>query len=207
MATTTKVKLVLLGDTDVGKTCIVQRYVNNDFKDDHTIGVNFLRKTVLLGERKVELEIWDTAGQETYRSILPLYYRGAAVVVVVFDITNKMSLEQAKWWVRQAKQECAADVVIALVGNKYDLAEQGERDVTNTEAAKYAESEGLLHIETSGTYFSGRGCVLFYGCGRGARLRGRGCAAGPACNQRFRLSGSLSAIVRCRGGPSPRRVC
>lgn len=151
MATTTKVKLVLLGDTAVGKTCIVQRYVNNDFTDDlnSTIGVSFLMKTVLLGERKVELEIWDTAGQETYRSILPLYYRGAAIVVLVYDITNKESLKQAKWWVRQVKQECDADVVIALVGNKYDLAEQGKRDVTDTEAAKYAESEGFLHIETS----------------------------------------------------------
>lgn len=148
---TTKVKLVLLGDTAVGKTCIVQRYVNNDFTDDlnSTIGVSFLMKTVLLGERKVELEIWDTAGQETYRSILPLYYRGAAIVVLVYDITNKESLKQAKWWVRQVKQECDADVVIALVGNKYDLAEQGKRDVTEGEAAKYAESEGFLHIETS----------------------------------------------------------
>lgn len=151
MATTTKVKLVLLGDTAVGKTCIVQRYVNNDFTDDlnSTIGVSFLMKTVLLGERKVELEIWDTAGQETYRSILPLYYRGAAIVVLVYDITNKESLKQAKWWVRQVKQECDADVVIALVGNKYDLAEQGKRDVTDAEAGKYAESEGFLHIETS----------------------------------------------------------
>ena len=150
---TTKVKLVLLGDTAVGKTCIVQRYVNNDFTDDlnSTIGVSFLMKTVLLGERKVELEIWDTAGQETYRSILPLYYRGAAIVVLVYDITNKESLKQAKWWVRQVKQECDSDVVIALVGNKYDLAEQpGKRDVTDAEAAKYAESEGFLHIETSG---------------------------------------------------------
>merc|ERR1711871_724221 len=115
-----------------------------------TIGVSFLMKTVLLGERKVELEIWDTAGQETYRSILALYYRGAAIVVLVYDITNKESLKQAKWWVRQVKQECDADVVIALVGNKYDLAEQGKRDVTEGEAAKYAESEGFLHIETSG---------------------------------------------------------
>lgn len=145
-----KVKLVLLGDTAVGKTCIVQRYVNDDFTDDlnSTIGVSFLMKTVSLENNKVELEIWDTAGQETYRSILPLYYRGAAIVVLVYDITNKESLRQAKWWVKQVKQECDPGVVIALVGNKLDLAES-HRDVPTEEASKYAESNGFLHIETS----------------------------------------------------------
>ncbi len=104
-------------------------------------------KTVELDTQRVELEIWDTAGQETYRSILPLYYRGAAIVVLVYDITNKESLKQAKWWVKQVKQECEESVVIALVGNKCDLAK--EREVLQDEAEKYAESQGFLHIETS----------------------------------------------------------
>merc|ERR1719305_362896 len=105
-------------------------------------------KTVCFEFKKVDLEIWDTAGQETYRSILPLYYRGAAIVVIVYDITNKESLRQAKWWVKQVKQECDPGVVIALVGNKLDLAET-HRAVPTEEAVKFAHENGFLHFETS----------------------------------------------------------
>jgi len=150
-----KIKLVLLGDSGVGKTCIVQRFASDEFSEDpaSTIGVSFIVKAAPLArpfgsKTQVGLEMWDTAGQETYRSLLPLYYRGASIVVLVYDITNEDSLEQTKWWLTQVRKECGPDVTIALVGNKLDLAAE-HRKVSTADVKAFADDNGFLHYEVS----------------------------------------------------------
>lgn len=138
-------KLVLLGDTAVGKSCLVVRFVRDEFFEfqEPTIGgkVNlnrifplgmlfsaaFLTQSVALESATVKFEIWDTAGQERYRSLAPMYYRGAAAAIVVYDITNKESFNGAKSWVKELQRRGDPNVIIALAGNKADL--QNKRKV------------------------------------------------------------------------------
>ena len=95
----------------------------------------------------VKFEIWDTAGQERYKSLAPMYYRNANCAVVVYDITQSSSLEKARTWIRELQRQADRSIVIALCGNKADLEER--RQVTQEEAKKYAEEEGLMWSETS----------------------------------------------------------
>lgn len=142
-------KLVLLGDTAVGKSCLVVRFVRDEFFEfqEPTIGAAFLTQTVQLDESTVKFEIWDTAGQERYRSLAPMYYRGAAAAIVVYDITNPDSFTGAKSWVKELQRRGDPNVVIALAGNKADL--DSRRKVEFEEANAYAEENGILHLETS----------------------------------------------------------
>jgi len=142
-------KLVLLGDTAVGKSCLVVRFVRDEFFEfqEPTIGAAFLTQTVQLDESTVKFEIWDTAGQERYRSLAPMYYRGAAAAIVVYDITNPDSFAGAKSWVKELQRRGDPNVVIALAGNKADL--DSRRKVEFEEANAYAEENGILHLETS----------------------------------------------------------
>ncbi|CCI45927.1 unnamed protein product [Albugo candida] len=143
-------KLVLLGDTAVGKSCLVVRFVRNEFFEyqEPTIGAAFLTQTVDLDEEvMVKFEIWDTAGQERYRSLAPMYYRGAAAAVVVYDVTNKDSFIGAKSWVKELQRRGDPNVVIALAGNKADL--ESRRKVDSEEARQYALDNDILHLETS----------------------------------------------------------
>lgn len=107
----------------------------------------FLTQTVQLDESTVKFEIWDTAGQERYRSLAPMYYRGAAAAIVVYDITNPDSFTGAKSWVKELQRRGDPNVVIALAGNKADL--ESRRKVEFEEANAYAEENGILHLETS----------------------------------------------------------
>mmetsp|Transcript_58072 Transcript_58072/g.67800 ORF Transcript_58072/g.67800 Transcript_58072/m.67800 type:complete len:194 (-) Transcript_58072:453-1034(-) len=142
-------KLVLLGDTAVGKSCLVVRFVRDEFFEfqEPTIGAAFLTQTVALDDATVKFEIWDTAGQERYRSLAPMYYRGAAAAIVVYDITNPDSFAGAKSWVKELQRRGDPNVVIALAGNKADL--DSRRKVEFEEANAYAEENGILHLETS----------------------------------------------------------
>ena len=142
-------KLVLLGDTSVGKSCIVWRLVRDEFYDfqEPTIGSAFTTQTISTKEKTVKFEIWDTAGQERYRSLAPMYYRGARVAIVVYDITNKDSLQGAKAWIRELKMKGPPDIIIALVGNKID--KEQDRKITYEETREYAEENELLFLETS----------------------------------------------------------
>mmetsp|Transcript_1812 Transcript_1812/g.4370 ORF Transcript_1812/g.4370 Transcript_1812/m.4370 type:complete len:194 (+) Transcript_1812:56-637(+) len=142
-------KLVLLGDTAVGKSCLVVRFVRDEFFEfqEPTIGAAFLTQTVALDDATVKFEIWDTAGQERYRSLAPMYYRGAAAAIVVYDITNQDSFTGAKSWVKELQRRGDPNVVIALAGNKADL--ESRRKVEFEEANAYAEENGILHMETS----------------------------------------------------------
>ncbi|CAG9463778.1 unnamed protein product [Pedinophyceae sp. YPF-701] len=140
-------KLVLLGDMGAGKSSLVIRFVKGQFFDYHesTIGAAFLTKT--MPEHGMKLEIWDTAGQERYHSLAPMYYRGAAAAVVVYDVTDRPSFEKARSWVTELQQQASPGIVVALAANKVDLVD--ERVVEEREGAQYAQEQGLLYFETS----------------------------------------------------------
>jgi len=143
-------KLVLLGDTSVGKSSCVERFVKNEFFDfqEPTIGAAFFNKTVNLERAtSVKFEIWDTAGQERYRSLAPMYYRGAAAAVVVYDITSSESLAGAKGWIEELHRQASADIIMGLAGNKLDLA--SKRQVPTEEAKAYATENDCFFFETS----------------------------------------------------------
>ncbi|PLW38743.1 hypothetical protein PCANC_19302 [Puccinia coronata f. sp. avenae] len=143
-------KLVLLGESAVGKSSLVLRFVQNDFQEyrESTIGAAFLTQTVKVNDQTtIKFEIWDTAGQERYKSLAPMYYRNANCAVVVYDITSSASLEKAKTWIRELQKQADAQIVIALAGNKADLEER--RQVPTEEAQRFAEEENLLFFETS----------------------------------------------------------
>jgi len=142
-------KLVLLGESAVGKSSIVLRFVRQDFLEfqEATIGAAFLTQVVNLGDQSIKFEIWDTAGQERYKSLAPMYYRGAAAAIIVYDITSQESFARAKNWVGELQRSGDAAVIIALAGNKYDLADR--RVVEEADARAFAEEKGLMFMETS----------------------------------------------------------
>lgn len=143
-------KLVLLGDSAVGKSSLVLRFVKKQFYEyqESTIGAAFLTQTINLKDCTVKFEIWDTAGQERYHSLAPMYYRGAAAAIVVYDITSRQSFVRAKAWVKELqRQQGNPNIVIALAGNKLDLADK--RQVDQDEAKAYSEENNLLFLETS----------------------------------------------------------
>ncbi|XP_069504981.1 ras-related protein Rab-5A isoform X2 [Ambystoma mexicanum] len=117
-------KLVLLGESAVGKSSLVLRFVKGQFHEfqESTIGAAFLTQTVCLDDTTVKFEIWDTAGQERYHSLAPMYYRGAQAAIVVYDITNEESFARGKNWVKELQRQASPNIVIALSGNKADLA-------------------------------------------------------------------------------------
>ncbi|KAF9950230.1 GTP-binding protein of the rab/ypt [Mortierella alpina] len=143
-------KLVLLGESAVGKSSLVLRFVKDQFDDyrESTIGAAFLTQTICLDDATtVKFEIWDTAGQERYKSLAPMYYRNANCAVVVYDITQVSSLDKAKAWVKELQRQADPNIVIALAGNKSDLS--ARRAVETEEAQAYADEAGLLFFETS----------------------------------------------------------
>ena len=116
-------KIVILGDSSVGKTSIATQFSNGTFSDlqDSTIGAAFFSKTRIVDGKEKKVEIWDTAGQERYHSLAPMYYRGAKGALVVFDITSTSSFNRAKMWVTELRIVSNLDIPITLVGNKSDL--------------------------------------------------------------------------------------
>lgn len=142
-------KVVLLGESAVGKSSLVLRFVKREFHEfqESTIGAAFLTQTVTIDDTTVKFEIWDTAGQERYHSLAPMYYRGAQAALIVYDITSKDSFLKAQNWVRELQRQANSTIVIALVGNKLDLA--SKRGVEHNEAKLFAEENNLLFMETS----------------------------------------------------------
>lgn len=143
-------KCVLLGDASVGKSSLVTRLTQNKFSDyaEATVGAAFAAQTITLQDNtQVKFEIWDTAGQERFRSLAPMYYRGATCAIVVFDVTNKNTFERAKEWVKELQDnvELPEYLVIALCANKLDLPNNECGDLP----IQYAEQESLLYAETS----------------------------------------------------------
>jgi small GTP-binding protein len=143
-------KVVLLGESAVGKSCLATRFSKDEFFEfqEPTIGAAFVKQQVLLpDETVVRFEIWDTAGQERYRSLAPMYYRGAAVGVVVYDITKMHTFRGAQSWVKELTRRGDENIVIALCGNKADL--EDKRKVSIEEAEAYATENNMIFMETS----------------------------------------------------------
>ncbi|XP_010904564.1 ras-related protein RHN1 isoform X3 [Elaeis guineensis] len=138
-------KLVLLGDMGAGKSSLVLRFVKGQFLEfqESTIGAAFFSQTLAVSDATVKFEIWDTAGQERYHSLAPMYYRGAAAAIIVYDITSTDSFERAKKWVQELQKQGNPNMVTALAGNKCDLEDKRK------EARTYAEENGLFFMETS----------------------------------------------------------
>ncbi|XP_010249764.1 PREDICTED: ras-related protein RHN1-like isoform X1 [Nelumbo nucifera] len=140
---------VLLGDMGTGKTSLVLRFVKGQFFEyqESTIGAAFFTQVLSLNEATVKFDIWDTAGQERYHSLTPMYYRGAAAAVVVYDISSVDSFIRAKKWVQELQRQGNPNMVMVLVANKADL--QDKRKVENEEGEQYAKENELFFIETS----------------------------------------------------------
>jgi len=141
-------KVVFLGDTSVGKSCLAVRFVRNDFFEfqEPTIGAAFLSKTMTYNNKRYKFEIWDTAGQERYRSLAPMYYRGARAAAVVYDITHEDSFKGAKSWIRELKKK-TSNCLILLIGNKIDLIEK--RRVNVDDVRNYARDNNIIYMESS----------------------------------------------------------
>jgi len=142
-------KLVFLGDSAVGKSCIVSRFIRGDFSEfqEPTIGAAFNTGTIELEDIKIRFEIWDTAGQERYRSLAPMYYRGASAAVIVYDITNIESFEGAKLWVSEIKRRGNSECIISIIGNKSDL--KDNRKVSVKKVTEYADTNNISYMEVS----------------------------------------------------------
>lgn len=134
-------KLVLLGESAVGKSSIVHRFVKNTFDNmrESTIGAAFLTQSITLPENDttVKFEIWDTAGQERYKSLAPMYYRNANAALCVYDITSRSSFTKAQEWIRELKKQAPEGIVVCLVGNKADL--EDNREVDEREVSQYVQ--------------------------------------------------------------------
>ncbi|XP_076337898.1 RAS oncogene family member Rab19 [Tachypleus tridentatus] len=144
-------KIVVIGDCDVGKTCVVHRFRSGTYVERHgnTIGVDFAMKTLNIEDKRVKLQIWDTAGQERFRTITQSYYRSANGVVIVYDITKRSTFLSIQRWIEEVRRYTAPSIPVLLVGNKCDL--KSLREVEPEEAARLVEQiHGLLtFIETS----------------------------------------------------------
>merc|ERR1740130_844028 len=143
-------KVVLIGDSGVGKSNLLTRFTRDEFKADSksTIGVEFATQTIQHDKKTIKAQIWDTAGQERYRAITSAYYRGAVGALLVYDITQQKSFDSVKtMWLDELKQNADDNIVIMLVGNKKDL--HHNRDVTTEDGRNFAQQNNLSFIETS----------------------------------------------------------
>nr|GEU77774.1 Ras-related protein RHN1 isoform X1 [Tanacetum cinerariifolium] len=143
------VTTVVFGDMGTGKTSMVLRFIKGQFYDyqESTIGASFSTEVASIGKTTVKFDIWDTAGQERYHSLAPMYYRGAAAAVVVYDITKMVSFERTKKWIEELKRHGNPNLVMVLVANKADLNKNREIDIE--EGKQYAKDNNMQFFETS----------------------------------------------------------
>jgi len=142
-------KLLLIGDSGVGKSCLLLRFADDTYTESYisTIGVDFKIRTIELNGKTIKLQIWDTAGQERFRTITSSYYRGAHGIIVVYDVTDQVSFNNVKQWLQEIDRYACENVNKLLVGNKCDLV---SKKVVDTKTAKeFADSLGLPFLETS----------------------------------------------------------
>ena len=144
-----QIKLLMIGDSGVGKTCLLLRYANDSFSPTFitTIGIDFKIKNIEIDDKRVKLQIWDTAGQERFRTITPSYFRGAQGIVLVYDVTDRRSFESIRNWISQIQQHADVHVNKILVGNKCDMLD--EKVVSTEEGQKLASEFGMQFWETS----------------------------------------------------------
>uniref|UniRef100_A0A8C1WUZ7 small monomeric GTPase n=1 Tax=Cyprinus carpio TaxID=7962 RepID=A0A8C1WUZ7_CYPCA len=142
-------KVVLIGDSGVGKSNLLSRFTRNEFnlESKSTIGVEFATRSIQVDGKTVKAQIWDTAGQERYRAITSAYYRGAVGALLVYDIAKHLTYENVERWLKELRDHADSNIVIMLVGNKSDL--RHLRAVPTDEARAFAEKNGLSFLETS----------------------------------------------------------
>jgi len=142
-------KLLLIGDSGVGKSCLLLRFSDDIFTDSFisTIGVDFKIRTIDLDGKRIKLQIWDTAGQERFRTITSSYYRGAHGIIVVYDVTEQKSFDSIQKWLQEIDTFAGPTVTKLLVGNKCDL--ESQRAITTQKGEELAKSLGVPFIETS----------------------------------------------------------
>ncbi|OQR69739.1 ras-related protein Rab-2A-like [Tropilaelaps mercedesae] len=135
--------------TGVGKSCLLLQFTDKRFQPVHdlTIGVEFGARMITIDKKQIKLQIWDTAGQEAFRSITRSYYRGAAGALLVYDITRRDTFDHLTTWLEDARQHSSSNMVIMLIGNKSDL--EGRREVKKEEGEAFAQEHGLVFMETS----------------------------------------------------------
>ena len=144
------IKILTLGDTNVGKSSIVLRFVSDKFDDKmfSTIGIDFKSKVIKVGNQSIKVLLWDTAGQEKFQNIAKQYYNGANGVLLIFDITDKKSFERIDFWLQELKEHIRLDELhVVLVGNKID--NENKRVIKYEEANEYAEKNNVKYYEVS----------------------------------------------------------
>eukprot|EP01039_Chlorochromonas_danica_P012948 gene12948-14930_t len=144
------IKLLLIGDSGVGKSCLLLRYSDDSFTSSFitTIGIDFKIKSIMCGDAKVKLQIWDTAGQERFRTITTAYYRGAMGILLVYDVGEANSFTNVRNWMRQIDQNAAENVNRVLIGNKCDV-DASDRKVTKEQGEALAKEFNIRFFETS----------------------------------------------------------
>ena len=143
-------KVILIGDSSVGKTNLLNRFVKNEFNSQSkpTVGVDFFSKTVTIDKKSVKAQIWDTAGQERFKAFSSAYYNGSHGAIIAYDVTNKESFENVKNWITELKTHLElSNLVVMLIGNKTDL--ENQRQVTEEQGRSLAEQLDFFFMETS----------------------------------------------------------
>ena len=142
-------KYIIIGDAAVGKSNILLKYAHNQFKSEYqlTIGVEFGAKNMNLNNKVYRIQVWDTAGQENFRSITRAYYKNSVCALIVYDISNKESFDNVSIWVDDCRNQSPKTITLILVGNKSDL--EAERQVTYEEGEQFAKENGMMFFEVS----------------------------------------------------------
>ena len=142
-------KYVVIGDSGVGKSNILLRYINNTFSEEFktTVGVEFGAKNIEVNNNIYRIQIWDTAGQENFRSIARAYYKNSVCACIVYDITNRTSFQSVQSWIDDCSKQTSKLVLLVLIGNKCDLKDM--REVKYEEGEKFAKSHNMIFLETS----------------------------------------------------------
>ncbi|XP_026436074.1 ras-related protein RABB1c-like [Papaver somniferum] len=142
-------KYIIIGDTGVGKSCFLLQFTDKRFQPVHdlNIGVEFGTRMITIDSKPIKLQVWDTAGQEAFRSITRSYYRGAAGALLVYDITRRETFNHLASWLEEARQHANADMTIMLIGNKCDLSHR--RALSTEEGEQFAKENSLIFMEAS----------------------------------------------------------
>ena len=145
-------QLLIMGDSSVGKTSILNRYTTGTFKEEYlsTVGLDYFSKQEIINNKTIQIKIWDTASQERYKALTPSYFKNAEGVLVVYDITNTDSFDNVKYWISSIKYNMESKnikIPIILLGNKIDMDES--REITKEVAEKYAAENNYKYFETS----------------------------------------------------------